>query len=115
MSIRNDDAAVGASPSYNFAMQHETLFNQLRERATELRAGSCDARTFAQAVTDATPMIASLPPAYERAMSNILTRLESASMFGGESCSFSHTELYDALDTWLGKAAQKLESEPSQR
>jgi hypothetical protein len=96
-------------------MQHETLFNQLRSCAAELRAGGRDARSFAQAVADAAPMIASLPSAYERAMTNILTRLESASMFGGESCSFSHTELYDALDMWFAKAAQKLENETLQR
>ncbi|MGL4233037.1 MAG: hypothetical protein ACRDAM_09000 [Casimicrobium sp.] len=91
-------------------MQHEALFNQLQGRANALRAGTCDARAFVRAVADAAPMIASLPPPYERAMTAIVTRLESAAMFGGESCSFSHTELYGALDTWLAKAAQKLES-----
>ncbi len=90
-------------------MQHKALFDQLTVAAAELRAGRCDARAFAQTVADAAPVIASLPPAYERAMSNIVTRLESAAMFGGESCSFSHTELYDALDVWFSKAAEKLE------
>jgi hypothetical protein len=85
-------------------MQYESLFNQLRGRAAELRAGACDARAFAQAVYDATPMIGSLPPAYERAFAEIVTRLESAALFGNESCSFSHSELYDALDTVLEKA-----------
>jgi hypothetical protein len=89
-------------------MQYESLFNRLRDCANELRAGTSDVRAFAQALSDAAPIIAVLPPAYERAMTDIVTRLESAAMFGGESCSFSHSELYDTLDTVLEKARQRL-------
>lgn len=89
-------------------MQHDAIFTQLRSIARALRAGECDARALAQAISDAAPLIAALPPAYERVMNDIVTRLESSALFGGESCSFSHTDLYSALDTWLDKAQAKL-------
>jgi hypothetical protein len=59
-------------------------------------------------VNESAPLIAALPPAYERAMNEMVTRLESAALFSGESCSFSHTDLYDALDVWIEKARAKL-------
>lgn len=89
-------------------MQHQAFFTQLRGIAAALRAGQCDARALSDAVTEAAPLIAALPPAYERVMSDIVTRLESSALFGGESCSFSHTDLYDALDAWIAKAEAKI-------
>jgi hypothetical protein len=89
-------------------VQHETLFKQLQAAAEALRAGGWDIRAFAQSVNDAAPLIASLPSVYECAMSDVVTRLDSATMFAGESCSFSQTDLYNALDTWFAKAEQKL-------
>jgi hypothetical protein len=89
-------------------MQHDANITQLRSIARALRAGECDSRALAQAISDAAPLIAALPPAYERVMNDIVTRLESSALFGGESCSFSHTDLYNALDTWLDKAQAKL-------
>jgi hypothetical protein len=110
ISPRVIETVVAASGFYIFPMQHKALFNQLRDRASALRAGSCDARAFAQSVGEASTLIASLPPAYARTMNDIVTRLESAAMFGGESCSFSHTDLYNALDMWLEKAREKLDT-----
>jgi hypothetical protein len=86
----------------------KTHLDALARAAQALRAGVCTTASFAQSVRDARALIDALPPAYERAMNEIVTRLESAALFGGESCSFSHTELYDALNVWIEKARGKL-------
>jgi hypothetical protein len=80
----------------------------LRRATNALRAGEIDVRLFAQTVNESASIIAALPPAYERAMTDIVIRLESSAPFAGESCSFNPTDLFDALDVWLTKAQAKL-------
>jgi hypothetical protein len=47
-----------------------------------------------------------LPQKYLAALENILNRLESASSFTEESCSFSQQDLLDALGAWLDRVQQ---------
>lgn len=86
----------------------ETQFQQLRATAGALRAGTCNAHALANAVDHAAALIDTLPPAYRRTIDDIVTRFESAALFGAESCSFSLAELHDALAIWLEKAEQRL-------
>lgn len=51
-----------------------------------------------------------LPPRYAEVLHGLLDRLESSALFAEESCSFSHTDLLDGLQTWASKAARQLES-----
>ncbi len=53
-------------------------------------------------------LLAALPPRYEDVLQALLLRLESGSLFGEESCSFSLQDLHAALSDWLDKAEQKL-------
>ena len=47
-----------------------------------------------------------LPEKYGAALENILSRVESSSLFTEESCSFSKKDLANALSTWLEKVQQ---------
>jgi hypothetical protein len=45
-----------------------------------------------------------LPPRYREVLERILTQLESSALFSEESCSFSQTDIVNALGDWLAKA-----------
>ncbi|MFZ6845969.1 hypothetical protein [Undibacterium sp. RuTC16W] len=49
-----------------------------------------------------------LPQRYAEVMENLLSRLESGSLFSEESCSFSQHELLAQLRLWLDKAEIQL-------
>ena len=51
-----------------------------------------------------------LPPAYLKALDDIIMRVESSRLFAGDSCSFSRESLMDALTLWLDKANARLAS-----
>lgn len=47
-----------------------------------------------------------LPEKYGAALENVLSRVESSSLFTEESCSFSKKDLANALSIWLEKVRQ---------
>ena len=47
-----------------------------------------------------------LPEKYSVALENVLSRVESSSLFTEESCSFSKKDLANALKVWLEKVQQ---------
>ncbi len=47
-----------------------------------------------------------LPEKYGVALENVLSRVESSSLFTEESCSFSKKDLANALSIWLEKVQQ---------
>ncbi len=47
-----------------------------------------------------------LPEKYGAALENVLSRVESSSLFTEESCSFSKKDLANALNVWLEKVQQ---------
>ena len=53
-------------------------------------------------------LIAALPPRFGQVLEALLARLESAAMFGEESCSFSAADLRGELQVWLAKAERAL-------
>lgn len=53
-------------------------------------------------------LIAALPPRYGQVLESLLSRFESAAMFGEESCSFSAADLRGELSVWLDKAERTL-------
>lgn len=46
------------------------------------------------------------PQKYQDALDQVLSRIESSSLFTEESCSFSKKDLANALGVWLEKAHQ---------
>lgn len=49
-----------------------------------------------------------LPPVYLEVLQGLLDRVESAALFGGESCSFSQSELLQLLQQWTTRATAHL-------
>ncbi len=45
---------------------------------------------------------------YGEALADLLDRLESSALFAGESCSFSDTDLLQAMQAWLDRAEARL-------
>ena len=65
-------------------------------------------RLLGGAALVASMLMGALPAQFETVWVNLLDRLESASLFSEESCSFSQTDLLDSLQLWLDKAAHRL-------
>ncbi len=53
-------------------------------------------------------LLSSLPERYAAVMEDLLTRMETGSLFGEESCSFSQEDLQAHFATWLEKTRQAL-------
>ena len=54
-------------------------------------------------------LLPALPPAFGPVLDGIEQRLQSAALFGEESCSFSLGDLHDAMATWIDRARLRLE------
>jgi len=68
------------------------------------RTGSLPMQALAQRMRD--PRIsAALPARYVDVLAGLADRIESSALFSGDSCSFSNTDLLDAVQAWLDKAA----------
>ena len=59
---------------------------------------------FCQIWRGQTQLLTTLPPQFGEVMENLLSRLESGSLFTEESCSFSQADLIAQLGMWLDKA-----------
>lgn len=69
---------------------------------------------FAQRARAHLPLLAAaLPAALTEVLVGLLDRVESAALFGGESCSFSQSELHGLLARWLHKASELLPPPPT--
>lgn len=84
-----------------------TLTEQ-RALLDRLRQGQLTTRDYLAAARGIDPLLAVLPDAFRTVWTNLLDRLESASLFTEESCSFSQHDLLDSLQLWLDKAQERL-------
>jgi hypothetical protein len=76
----------------------------LEQGIAQVRQGQLSAASFCARLRPLPEWLAALPPRYSTALDTVLTRLESASLFSEESCSFSQGDLLDALAQWVSKA-----------
>ncbi|MEN9886353.1 MAG: hypothetical protein RL758_931 [Pseudomonadota bacterium] len=76
----------------------------------QLRLGQLSTRDYLTAARQTGSLMDALPDAFQTVWVNLLDRLESASLFSEESCSFSQTDLLDSLQLWLDKAGQRLKA-----
>lgn len=58
-------------------------------------------------------LLSALPPRFAEAAENVLCRLESASLFSEESCSYSQHDLLAHLGAWLDQAQLALQKSTS--
>ena len=90
----------------NTAMQQ---LGALTDGLLQLRSGALTVAAFSRLAQNQAGLLAALPPTFGPVLLHVLDRLESAALFGEESCSFSQTELLDSLQQWLDHAQRQLD------
>ena len=82
-------------------------FETLQRDLAAARAGELDMGTLARRLRGLT-LPAALPPKFGEVLANLTDRIESSALFDGESCSFSQSDLLEALEVWARKAQERL-------
>ncbi len=82
---------------------HDQL-QALQAALRQLRAGQASAATFSDIAGQQALLLAALPERFVQALDQLRNRLESSASFSEESCSFSQTDLWDAMQLWIDKA-----------
>ena len=81
----------------------------LRQALAQFDVDRIGTGEFVQICRSQTALLAALPERYRVVLEDVLMRLESASVFADESCSFSRADLTANLRIWLDKAQQQME------
>jgi len=82
-------------------------FESLQQDLDAARAGTMPLSSLARRLRDL-QLPSSLPPKYGEVLTDLTDRIESSALFSGESCSFSESDLIEAVQAWLDKAQAKL-------
>jgi hypothetical protein len=82
-------------------------FETLQRDLLAARAGELDMGTLARRLRGLI-LPAALPPKYGEVLAEITDRIESSALFDEESCSYSQSDLLEALEVWARKAQDKL-------
>jgi hypothetical protein len=77
--------------------------------ALAIARSQADPRSLIDTLPRARGLLPALPPAFGPVLDGIEQRLQSAALFGEESCSFSLADLHDAMATWIDRARLRLE------
>ena len=96
-------AGLGLGEGANAPAVLETLAAALAVARTQ-----GDPRALIAALPGARDLLPALPPAFGPVLDGIEQRLQSAALFGEESCSFSLGDLHDAMATWIDRAGLRL-------
>ncbi|MFZ6711017.1 hypothetical protein [Undibacterium sp. TC9W] len=86
------------------------FIQELRQSIENLSRNEINISGFCKIWRSQTDLLVALPPQFAEVMENLLSRLESGSLFTEESCSFSQTDLIAQLRMWLEKADARLAS-----
>lgn len=89
-------------------MSHTATLATLTLLLEAVRNGQADGAAMVHSLRAAHELTTALSPRHRHALDEILTRMESGSLFSEESCSFSQGELRDALAQWLAHAGSYL-------
>jgi hypothetical protein len=84
-------------------MKFETLTRDLQAA----QAGELDMGTLARRLRGLI-LPPALPPKYGEVLAEITDRIESSALFDEESCSYSQSDLLEALEVWAQKANERL-------
>lgn len=80
----------------------------MQERLNQSRDGRLSANDLSQWALAQQSLLEALPSPFRAVLQDLLNRLEAAAMFSEESCSFSQKDLFESLQLWLDKAAERL-------
>lgn len=84
-------------------MKFETLQRDLQAA----RAGELDMGTFARRLRGLI-LPTALPPKFAEVLADIADRMQSSALFDDDGCSFSQSDLLDALEVWHQRASDRL-------
>ncbi len=93
------------SLQYTSSQSSISLFEEI---LTQLTKGEINISVFSEQAMNLCLQCTELPEQYPKVLQGLLDRLEAGAAFSEESCSFSQTEIYKALHTWLEKAKIQL-------
>lgn len=82
-------------------------FESLQRDLQAARAGELDMGTLARRLRGLI-LPPALPPKYGEVLAEITDRIESSALFDEESCSYSQSDLLEALEVWAAKARERL-------
>jgi hypothetical protein len=91
-------------------MSHESALQSMRSTLAELRQKQISVAEFCSLWRAQHSLLNALPPRFAEVMDDLLSRLESGSLFTEESCSFSQADLHAPLSMWLDKANERLQA-----
>lgn len=100
MPAHGSESAVEQSP-------HGEAVGRLRATLSP-SSGSASAGDLARLWRSERALLEALPPRFPQVLEALLSRVESAALFGEESCSFSASDLRAELSVWLDKAERAL-------
>ncbi|WP_211470209.1 hypothetical protein [Collimonas humicola] len=94
-------------------MSHQETIQLLRTALAAKPSTPPGIAALAQTWRAQTALLSALPPRFAEVAENFLGRLEAASLFSEESCSYSQQDLLDHLGAWLDQAQLALQKSAS--
>lgn len=89
-------------------MSYDSTFRAMQDALQAAQQNALPINAFCQAWRTQVLQLSDLPPRFREVLEDLLSRLETGSLFTEESCSFSQTDLLTTLDMWLDNARQSL-------
>lgn len=91
------------------SMSHQEAIQSLRSALGTMPGTPSGIAALCRNWRAQTALLAALPPRFTEVAEHFLGRLEAASLFSEESCSFSQQDLLDHLGAWLDQAQLALQ------
>ena len=89
-------------------MSYDSSFQAMQDALQAVQQNQMSINAFCQIWRTQATQLSDLPPRYREVLEDLLSRLETGSLFTEESCSFSQTDLLTTLDMWLDNTRQTL-------
>jgi hypothetical protein len=89
-------------------MSYDSTLGAMQDALHAAQQNELPISAFCQAWRKQAAQLSELPPRFHEVLDDLLSRLETGSLFTEESCSFSQTDLLTTLDMWLDNARQSL-------
>ena len=87
-------------------MSHDSTFRAMQDALQAAQQNELPIAAFCQTWRAQAAQLNELPSRFREVLEDLLSRLETGSLFTEESCSFSQTDLLTTLAVWLDNARQ---------
>jgi hypothetical protein len=89
-------------------MSYDSTVDAMQDALRAAQQNELPISSFCQSWRKQAAQLTELPPRFREVLEDLLSRLETGSLFTEESCSFSQADLLTTLDMWLDNARQSL-------